>query len=187
MKSCVISFSGRREGNCSAIARLLTGALSGRGGVRYYDFSTFRLTPCGRCGYECFQSRELCPYFSDPVFSIYDAVARSELSCFIVPNYCDYPCANFFIFNERGQCYFQRHPELLERYERAAKKFIVVSNTGQDNFTTAFQYHTGDAPPEVLFLSARRFGRVSIRGDLLDAPEARDAVLRFMDEQEGLG
>ena len=57
----------------------------------------------------------------------------------------------------------------------------------RSNFTAAFQYHTGDAPPEVLFLSARRFGRVSIRGDLMDEPEARAAVLRFMDGQEALG
>ena len=182
MKSCVISFSGRKEGNCSAIARLLTGALSGRGGVRYYDFSTFRLTPCGRCGYECFQSRELCPYFSDPVFSIYDAVVHSELSCFIVPNYCDYPCANFFIFNERGQCYFQRHPELLERYERAAKKFIVVSNTNRDNFTAAFRYHVPEnAEPEILFLSARTFQKSSIDGDLMESAQAREALLEFME------
>ena len=74
----------------------------------------------------------------------------------------------------------------MERYERVPKKFIVVSNTGQDNFTAAFQYHTGDAPPEVLFLSARRFGKVSIQGDLMDSPEARDTVLRFMDRQETL-
>ena len=187
MNSCVVSFSGRKEGNCSAAARILTEALSSRGGVQYFDFSALRLTPCGQCGCQCFQERTRCPYFGDPVFSIYDAITHSDLSCFIVPNYCDYPCANFFIFNERSQCYFQHHPQLLERYERAAKKFIVVSNTGRDNFLTAFQYHTGDAPPEVLFLSARRFGRVSIRGDLMDEPEARAAVLRFMDGQEALG
>ena len=38
----------------------------------------------------------------------------------------------------------------------------------------------------VLFLSARRFGKVSIQGDLMDSPEARDTVLRFMDRQETL-
>ena len=181
----IVSFSGRAGGNCGGIAAGLAGHWGDRAQV--FDFSALEIAPCGRCGYECFQARESCPYFADPEFGLCEAIAGSALACFIIPNYCDYPCANFFIFNERGQCYFQRHPELLERYERAAKKFIVVSNTGQDNFTTAFQYHTGDAPPEVLFLSARRFGRVSIRGDLLDAPEARDAVLRFMDEQEGLG
>lgn len=181
MKNCIISFSGRKDGNCSAIARVLLDAPALRGNAVYYDFSALRVAPCGPCRCECFQARERCPYFSDPAFSIYDAVAHSGLSCFIVPNYCDYPCANFFMFNERSQCYFQHHPELLELYGRAPKKFIVVSNTGRDNFTAAFRYHTGDAPPDVLFLSARAFGTSSVDGNLMDVPEAREAVLRFAD------
>lgn len=180
MPACVISFSGRRDGNCSAVAQAVRDALSGRDSVQYFDCSALALTPCGGCGCECFQARERCPYFDDPVFGMYDAVTRSSMSYFVVPNYCDYPCANFFLFNERSQCYFQGRPELLEQYERAPKKFIVVSNTGRDNFITAFQYHTGDAPPDVLFLSARRFGKVSIRGDLMDSPDARAEVLRFI-------
>lgn len=181
MTACVISFSGRRDGNCSAIARVLLEALSSRGQVQYYDFSSLRVTPCGLCEYQCFQNRERCPYFDDPEFALCSAVARSGMSYFIVPNYCDYPCSNFFIFNERSQCCFQGHPELLDQYESAPKKFITISNTGRDNFTAAFQYHTGDAPPDVLFLSARSFGKASIRGDLMDSPEAWAEVLRFID------
>lgn len=179
MTSCIISFSGRENGSCSSIARVLLAALNRQGKTVHYDFSSFHLTPCGQCGYQCFQARERCPYFSDPAFDIYDAVIHSDLSYFIVPNYCDYPCANFFIFNERGQCCFQHHPELLEQYESTAKKFIVVSNTGRDHFTSAFRYHTGDTPPDVLFLSARSFGKISIDGNLMDSPEARETVLRF--------
>ena len=179
MTSCIVSFSGRQDGNCSAIAQVLVEALSGRGETRCYDLSALHITPCGQCGYECFQARERCPYFDDTEFELCDAVAGSDRSIFIVPNYCDYPCANFFIFNERSQCYFQHHPELLERYEGVPKRFIVVSNTGRENFTAAFRYHTGDAPPDVLFLSARSFGKASIDGDLMDLPEAREAVLRF--------
>ena len=181
MSACVISFSGRGGGNCSGIARVVLDALSGRDAVQYFDFSALSIAPCGGCGYECFQARERCPYFGDPVCALYGAVTHSGVSYFIVPNYCDYPCANFFIFNERSQCYFQGRPELLDQYEAARKKFIVVSNTGQDNFTAAFRYHTGDAPPDVLFLSAKQFGRVSVQGGLMDSPEARGAVLRFID------
>lgn len=180
MSACIISFSGRGGGSCSAIAQVLLKALSGRGTVKYHDLSALSVTPCGRCGYECFQARERCPYFDDPIFALYDAIVHSSTAYFIVPNYCDYPCANFFIFNERSQCYFQGRPELLDQYGAVRKKFIVVSNTGQDNFTAAFRYHTGDAPPDVLFLSARRFGKVSIHGDLMDSPEAQDAVLHFI-------
>ena len=61
------------------------------------------------------------------------------------------------------------------------KKFVVVSNTGRENFTAAFRYHVSeDAEPEVLFLSAKRFQKSSIRGDLMDAPEAREVLAEFI-------
>lgn len=178
MKICVISFSGRTGGNCGSIAQALRRQWGDE--VTVYDFSALSVTPCGHCGCECFQSRERCPYFGDSEFAICDAVTNSELACFIVPNYCDYPCANFFAFNERSQCYFQNHPELLEQYLAVRKKFIVVSNTGRDNFTAAFRYHVlEETEPDVLFLSPRQFHKVSIHGDLMDSREAREAVGRF--------
>lgn len=181
MKACVISFSGRAGGNCGSIARELQRQWELLGDeAAVYDFSVLSITPCGRCGCECFQARENCPYFDDPEAALCGAVAASDLACFIVPNYCDYPCANFFIFNERSQCYFQQRPELLERYLAVRKKFFVVSNTGRDNFTAAFRYHVPEgAEPDVLFLSAKQFHKVSIHGDLMGSPEAREAVLRF--------
>ena len=186
MKTCIISFSSRAGGNCGRIASELERHMEGE--AKVHDFSAFTLTPCGRCGYECFQKRENCPYFDEPEFDLCQAVVNSDLACFIVPNYCDYPCANFFIFNERSQCCFQRDPGLLERYLSVRKKFIVVSNTGRDNFVTAFRYHVPEGEePDVLFLSAKRFGRVSIWGDLMESEEARKEVLGFIQKGEHYG
>ncbi len=57
----------------------------------------------------------------------------------------------------------------------------MVSNTGRENFTAAFRYHVPEgAEPDTLFLRAREFGRVSIRGDLLSSPEAVEAVRTFI-------
>ena len=180
-KICIISFSARPGGNCGSIAREIQKFWQGRGEVELFDFSALEITPCGRCGYECFVDRESCPYFSDPEFAICEAIAASDITYFILPNYCYYPPANFFIFNERGQCYFQRHHELLEKYLSVRKKFIVVSNTGRENFTAAFRYHVPEGTePDTLFLRAREFGRVSIRGDLLSSPEAVEAVRGFI-------
>ena len=180
MNISLLSFSGRSGGNCGRIAEDIRQYWSGQAEVEVFDFSTFRITPCGRCAYQCFEDREHCPYFGDPELALCEAVANSSLSYFIVPNYCDYPCANFFIFNERSQC-FQRHPELLKAYLAVPKSFVAVSNTNQDNFTAAFRYHVPEGQePDVLFLRARRFGRVSIRGDLMDAPEAREALRDFI-------
>lgn len=65
----------------------------------------------------------------------------SDVVFYVVPNYSDFPCSNFFIFNERGQCYFRGTEKRMEKYLSVKKKFIVVSNTGEDNFIRAFRDH----------------------------------------------
>ena len=109
-----------------------------------------------------------------------DAVTNSEQTYFILPNYCDYPCANFFIFNERSQCYFQGRPKLLESYEKVPKRFVVISNTNEDNFLQAMAYHTNDEP-KVLFLSPKRYGKTSIKGDLLTNEKVVTDIVAFIE------
>lgn len=99
------------------------------------------------------------------------------MAYFVVPNYCDYPCANFFIFNERRQCYFQNHPELEDRYLNIPKKFIVVNNTGQNHFQEVFAQHV--VKPEILFLSAMYYGKVSIQGDIITSEDAKRDLAAF--------
>ena len=108
-----------------------------------------------------------------------DAICHSDQAVFIVPNHCNYPCANFFIFNERSQCYFQNHPELLDTYLKIPKKFIVVSNTSQSSFRESFNQHT-ETEPDIMFLSAKQYGKSSIAGDIMTVPEARSAVQTFI-------
>lgn len=177
-KICVISFSGRSGGNCGKIAELIGARFDGR--VKLFDFSALDIAPCGKCGYDCFEAAESCPYINDSVCEIYEAVSESDLAFFIVPNYCDYPCSLFFAFNERSQCCFQKNYPRLEKYLSVRKKFIVVSNTGRENFISAFRYQVEEkVDPEILFLSARRFGKVSIEGDLTDSEEAAELIKRY--------
>ena len=183
MKVCIVSFSGRPAGNCSRIAEIIRQTWEMKGEAVVYDFSAFRITPCGQCSYACFQKREACPYFSDPEAAVCEEITGSDLTYFIVPNYCDYPCANFYIFNERGQCYFQHHEDLLNQYLAVRKKFIVVSNTNQDHFTAAFRYHIPEnTTPDILFLSAKQFGKVSIHGDLTDSEDVKRILSDFIDK-----
>lgn len=179
MKVCIISFSKRSGGNCADIAKELY-RLYGEYKARVYDFSELEVIPCGGCDYECFTSAEKCPHFSDSVFELYDEITNSDLAFFIVPNYCDYPSSVFFAFNERSQCYFQKREDLLEKYLSVPKKFIVVSNTGRDNFTAAFRYQiTEEQEPDILFLSPKAFGKVSVEGGLMISEPAKETVKRF--------
>lgn len=176
MSICVVSFSSRKGGNCSKISEFICARLPG---AKRYDFSEFEIHPCGNCSYECFGGGNRCPWIGDKEYELLDAVTKSELTYFILPNYCDYPCANFYIFNERSQCYFQKRPDLLKAYERAPKKTIVVSNTNEENFRAALAYHS-ENDPEILFLPAKKYGKVSIAGDLLTSEQAAADLEKFL-------
>lgn len=176
MKTVILSFSSRADGNCAQIGRLIQSLSCD---AVLYDFSTFVLHPCGGCNYECFQAREKCPYIADMECEMLEAVTQSVMTWFILPNYCDYPCANFFAFNERSQCFFQGRPELLDVYLKVPKRSIVVSNTNTDHFVKALTYQV-DQEPEILFLPAKKYGKVSIKGDLLTDEKVIQAITAFV-------
>lgn len=173
----IISFSSRKDGNCDSICKYIEEI-----DPKYTEsflFSENSITACGRCAYECFIDNKMCPYFDDPEDGLLRQLCLSDQVYFIVPNYCDYPCSNFFIFNERSQVFFQGNPERLDQYEAIPKKFIVVSGSESENFRAAFRYHVNDEP-EILFLSAKRFGKKSLAGDIITSIEVRAAINEFV-------
>lgn len=178
MKITILSFSNRSNGNCQSIAKLAAEAYDADD-VQVFSFSSFALTPCGNCDNACFHERMDCPYIDDNTYRIYERITESDLAIFVVPNYCGYPCSNFFVWNERGLCYFSGHSELLDKYEAVRKQFIAVSNTDAAQLIAAFCYHTNEMP-EILVLSAKAYGRSSLAGDLMCSEAARMAVLDFL-------
>lgn len=179
MSVCVVSFSGRREGNCAHIAREVKRCLDGDN-VTLFDLSVRPLHPCGGCRCECFTEGRACPHIDDAEYPLLDAMTHSDLVVFIVPNHCDYPGSLYFAFNERSLCYFSGHEERLAQYEGVSKRFIVVSGEDRTHFEAIFRQQTGDKAPEILMLSARAYGRRSIAGDLMEEPAAREAVRQFV-------
>ncbi len=53
-----------------------------------------------------------------------EAISDAAEMCFVVPNYSDHPCANFYIFNERSNCWFQNLPERLDQFDQAKLKLL---------------------------------------------------------------
>ena len=176
MKTVIVSFSSRANGNCSQIGKLISSL------TQYpvlFDFSEFDLHACGHCATECFVAREKCPYFEDNENEMLETMVHSDMVYFVLPNYCDYPCANYFIFNERSQCFFQGKPDLLEAYLKIPKRSIVISNTNKDNFVQALAYQS-DQEPEILFMSSKEYGKTSISGDLLTSKKALEDIKQFI-------
>ena len=178
MSVCIISFSSRQNGNCIKIGRILNKQFPNS---ELYSFSEFLITPCGNCEYQCFNGGSNCPYFDDKEYNILTSIINSNIAYFIVPNYCDFPCSNFFTFNERSLCLFQNNATLLSAYLNIPKKFIVVSNTNTQNFETAFSYYCNRAP-QILYLSSRKYNRASIDGNLLESKQAVTDIMNFISQ-----
>lgn len=176
MKTCVVSFSSRADGNCARIGKLICSLLED---AEWFDFSSFAIHPCGQCGYECFSDAESCPWSADMERRLLDGMIRSDLVYFILPNYCDYPCSSFFIFNERSQCFFQGRSDLLDAYEKVPKRAVVVSNTNEENFRQIMRYQAYEEP-DILFLPAKKYGKTSIAGDLLTSEKAAADIAAFV-------
>lgn len=157
MRISIINFSGRVDGNCQSVSELLSHYYTGKSEqVDLFTCTSDRLDRCGDCDYECFKPGKSCP-IGDGINAIYDSVAHADLSFFVMPNYCDYPCANYFAYNERGCGYFERDEEKKARYLSAKKKFIVVSNTRSDNFTKAFGYQIKQGEEvDILYLNPNK-------------------------------
>ena len=63
-----------------------------------------------------------------------DPLISSDIVYFIVPNYCEFPYANYFAFNERTLGYFNNDEQLLQKYYNIKKNYIIVSNTENEIF-----------------------------------------------------
>lgn len=173
----IISFSGRAMGNCARIA----GFLSQRFGGRVFRFSDFSISPCGSCGGECLRGGT-CPK-DDMERTLLDAVCGCDEAWFIVPDYCGFPNANLFIYNERSVGYFCQEPQRLEQYMAVPKRFVLISNGSQESFRQAFAQHT-NGEQRILQLCSREFGKRSIDGDLIDHPEVQNRLVSFIQDSE---
>lgn len=173
----VLSFSGRSEGNCAAVSNYLLDHYS-QTNVRH--FIIHDLTPCGKCNYECLVPHLRCSKLSAEYVEAMDAACGSDLIYYVLPNYCGFPCAAYFSFNEHSVGYFNLDRELLNQYMAIKKRFIIISNTETDVFKSALQQQTTDEP-EILYLKSSKYKKKSIAGDLLDSEEAQIDLKAFLD------
>ena len=176
-RALIISFSSRKQGNSEQIAEFIQSNLNSDADI--FRFSENPIRPCGDCRYQCFDDNRMCPHIHDAEYGLLEQISLCDELYFIVPNYCDYPCANFFIFNERSQVFFQGYQDRLMAYEAIPKKFIVISGSDTDNFTRAFDYHCAGTP-EILYLRAKDFGKRSINTDLVKSTKVRQLILDFV-------
>ena len=175
----ILNFSGRNVGNCSAIAQYIAEHHS-NANIRSYhigqDFGT-----CGNCNYECLTPGVTCPNANDQQKEIMDSVCESDITYYIVPNYCGLPSGNYFAFNERSVGYFNMDRELTKKYQSVPKKFIIVSNTESDCFVQAMRQQTNQKI-KPLYMKTGKYGKRSTAGDILESEAARADLDNYLSD-----
>jgi len=173
----ILNFSARANGNCAAISRFVED---------YYKYAITRtytvnniIAPCRNCNYSCLKVGEQCPEITKEYKELMETLMQSQLIFFIVPNFCGFPCSNYFTFNERTVGYFNKSKERMESYMNIPKRFIIISNTESEVFTEAMAQQTF-CKPDILYLKTSRYRKRSIDGDLLDSTEAKDELDKFL-------
>ena len=176
-KVTIIDFSPRNNGNCGSIAEIITDTYK-RTNVRLFKITSENCSPCHDCDYECLQPGKACPFKPQILLDIIDSVCDSDIVYYIVPNFCGFPNANYFAFNERSiGCFDDR--EKRNQYISVEKRFVIVSNTESEMFANAMQLQTKE-PPQMLYLKTGKYKKRSIAGDLMTDEDARAELTAFL-------
>lgn len=175
----VVNFSSRKDGNCYQISGVVKKHFKEKK-VKIFNFFENTYSSCGHCNYECFKKR--CK-IDDGINEIFKAIVQSEETIFVIPNYCDYPNSNYFLFNERSCGFFNGNKDLMNRYLNIPKRFIVVSNSCNSNFKTAFSYQIPENTlPKILYFNSKKFNQNPLDGMLMSNKEAENLVYDFLTE-----
>ena len=177
MKVTIINFSNRKGGNSDSISKYLKTLFNEDDNVKI--FNLINIEKCGKCNYNCLKEKK-CPH-EDNITNIYRNICNSDICYFVLPNYCDYPSSNFFIFNERGNGYFNKKEGRLIKYINVKKKFIVITNSNTENFVDIMKNHVNE-DPDILFISPKKFGMSSFSDNILNNDKCKILLKDFKED-----
>lgn len=175
----LLRFSHRQAGNCAAIASHIRASLPA-GTVSEFVMDGESCRSCQGCDYQCLRGEGDCPHQNGAYSDAMKAIMASDLVYFILPNYCGFPCASYFAFNERSVGFFHGDAAILESYLAVPKRFLIVSNTESQVFTEAMQQQQVSDEPIILYLKSGIYGKKSICGDILTSEQARADLEHFL-------
>ena len=151
----IVSFSGRKDGNCDTIAKYI----SSKDDLILFmrEIST---QPCANCDYECMSDQ--CRYHDDGIYSFFENLSLADKIFYIIPMYCGNPSALYFIMNERCQDYFMQNES---QYERMLEKLYLIGVYGNAEDYPDFlnslvrQYNFENVKEHVLGLERHKYNQ----------------------------
>ncbi len=184
MKALGITFSARKEGNCLRTMIYCLKKLKKAGfELEALNAHSLNINPCSNCNYECFsETGTECP-IQDDVKMIYDKIKEAEIILFAIPNYSGHPSGLYRAWFERGNMISKKDYEKDILAKR--KGYIVISNLISNGDQVVHEilteFYNMDNKPAIVMLQPGEFGNDSINCNLIDHPEARGQLDRFMD------
>lgn len=170
----IVSFSGRKDGNCDTIAKYISAK---------EDLVLFMreisAQPCANCNYECMTGS--CKYHSDGIYAFFEKLAMADKVFFIVPMYCGNPSALYFIMNERCQDYFMQNES---QYEKIIERLYIIGVYGSaeedPDFLNFFarQYPFENAGKHILGLERHKYNQ-KMKDFLLEEDEVKEKLNAF--------
>ena len=194
LKVAGIVFSARREGNCLNCMKYCLEKLKEKGFstilINAYDYN---IKPCSHCNYECYADvirgrKEECPV-QDDVSEMYMKLRNADLLVFAIPCYGGHVPALYKAWNERV-AHIPAITNSLKKFEDFQRAylskiggFIVIGNLTAAGDMTLHEilcdfYNT--PPPETILLQAREYGRISLKGDLIEVSAVKEKLDRFI-------
>jgi len=195
LKVAGVVFSARREGNCLHCMKHCLERLAEKGFpttlVNAYDYS---IKPCSHCNYECYADvirgrKEECP-IQDDVSKMYSTLKDADLLLFAIPCYGGHVPALYKAWNERV-AHIPGETDMLEKFEDFQRAylnkilgFIVIGNltaAGDMALHEVLCDFYNVRQPETILLQSRGYGRISLKGDLIEVPAVKEELDRFVD------
>lgn len=149
----IVSFSGRKDGNCDSIAKYIS---------QEDDLVLFMreisAQPCAGCAYECMRGE--CKYRGDGIYALFEKLSLADRIFYVVPMYCGSPAALYFILSERCQDFFMHNES---QYENIVEKLYIIGVYGsvQDypEFLNTFarQYEFRNPTEHILGLERHKY------------------------------
>lgn len=180
----IVSFSGRDNGNCRAIADFIA-TRNRQGRVNYICAKDLNIHPCSDCDYQCMAGA--CVY-SDDEETFLQKARRAKKIIWLVPMYCGYPSSLYFKINERSQRFWMNHDD--DYYMSFLNKLYVIAigNVTKDTpFQAIFeQPYKGTvlepvAEQHVLVIEAMKHGLNSLHHTLIHEEGVQAMVEDFLE------
>ncbi|SHJ90152.1 NADPH-dependent FMN reductase [Hathewaya proteolytica DSM 3090] len=171
----IISFSGRENGNCKALAEYIS-----KTNDKIIDFKSLDIHGCSNCEYECFTNK--CKYRDDDIYSLYNGMVNYDKVILIVPIYCGNPSSLYYIFNERSQNYFMHNEE---KYNDIVNRLFFIGVYGSceeaPDFLDVFEkwFDCADSKKHILGIERHKYNE-KINDCIVDATGVKEIVDEFL-------